>query len=181
MKEHLVTTLQSDTAITFVDALVLLRKIRAKGQDCVQYQQELLAMLEHPLVTAHAQAIIEQALGGELKKITRQRERAQKTLQAKDKGKTVRMSKGAALGLELKSQHGFYWEAKNPAQIIDIRPLIGSEARAGYESFRCIALRTGSETIAFCQKTDARFSKNQTSRTTASPDFYFELIVEDHA
>ena len=107
MKQLLSHTLHSSTAVTFVDVLAIIRGIRAKGQPCIQYQAELMALLEHPRITRHAQEIIEQALGGELKEAARQRQRSTRTITSQDLGKAVRMPQNEALKIQLRTQHGF--------------------------------------------------------------------------
>ena len=136
-------------------------------------------LLEHPQITRKAQAIIEHSLGAELKEAARQRERASRTLTAKDLGKSVRVAQGDVIEIELKSHHGFYWEAQAPFNGIDIQRVIGEGAKAGHEKFHCTVSDLVTRTLRFQLKQDARFSQKHSLRTPSSAEFYFTLNVED--
>ena len=178
MKQLFIDTQNSSTAITFVDALSILRAIRSKGQNCMQYQAELLLLLEHPQITRKAQAIIENSLGGELKEAARQRERANRTITAKDQGKSVRVAPGDIIEVEFKSQAGFYWEVQQPYTGIDVQRVLGEGAKAGHERFRCTLSIKTTQTLRFELRQDARFSKKHSLRTPSSTEFHFTLKVE---
>ena len=181
MRQLLSDTLKSTTAITFVDVLAILRGIRAQGQAITGYQKDLLALLDHPAITAKARDILENTLEADFKKLARQRQRAQTTVQMKDRGKSIRMTAQRELLIELKSQQGFYWEPCEPVALVFITSVIGTDAKPGHETFRCIAQQTGSEIVRFELKADARLPQKDSLRTAVSHDFFFELTVEHHA
>ena len=178
MKQLLSDAINSPTAVTFVDALTIIRSIRVKGQTCIQYQEQLVSLLDHPKITKKAQTIIEQALGSELKSADRQRQRSCRTITSRDHGKIVRIAVGATLNIELKSQHGFYWEHQPSHSHLKLELISGAKAKAGYETFACQALSAGQDKVRLCLIKDARFSKKDSLRSPASNEFYIDLMVE---
>ena len=178
MRQQILDTQQSSTAITFVDALSLIRGIRSRGKQCTHYQAELLELLNHPHLTRQARKVIEQALSGELKNQVREKERAQKIVSLREHGKALRVKTGERIHIEFKTEPGFFWEPHQEHKLLLIEPVLGASAKPGHETFQCTAQGPGSLNLRWEQRPDARYNQRTQAKSHSTRTFWVQVNID---
>ena len=174
-------TLHSKQAVTFLDALSILRSIRSSGLTTRHFQNSLIELLEHPEATRRSVEILEKALTAELKNHERELLRGRRPLSERNNRQTVHGVCGQELRVELPASSGSYWEpTSNQQQAIEIRLLLGEAAKAGCESFGVSLKAVGRYKVCWERRLDAREASKSSLRNRLSDEFYLEIVINNH-
>jgi len=181
VKKRIQEAVRSDAAITFVDALTILRALRTCGHTVAQVQEDLIMLHDHTQTTARAKVILGKALEAEFKLHQRETSRAQQTIGAPQHGKTIRGFCGQTLRVELRTHPGYYWSCQSTASALQVESLIGENASAGHESFAVTAREVGTYNIRWVQTQDVRVRAHPSRGSNQPSEFRIEFIAENQS